>query len=79
MYKGYRARDVKGEELPVVKSENGLVSVVIGDSTGDIQVRYEETLVQKISDGITFLTLLGLAGGYGMVTYRKRVKKEKKI
>lgn len=72
MYKGYRAINDRGEELPVVKSDNGLVSVEIKDSVGKIQVGYEETFVQKVSDIITFLTLLGLVCGYGIVANKSK-------
>lgn len=59
MYKGYVAKNADGKSLPVMKSENGLVSVRIGDTLGRIQVWYEGTLIQKLSDIITLLTILG--------------------
>lgn len=58
MYKGYVAESGTGEFLPVVKSENGLVSVEIEDFIGDIRVWYRGTMIQKISDMITFLSIL---------------------
>ena len=64
MYKGYTAKTVEGEILPVTKSENGLVSVEISDSIGEIRVWYEGTLVQKIADMITLLTVLIFLCGY---------------
>lgn len=58
MYKGYAARNELGEELNAVKSENGLVSVELEDSIGEIRVWYQGTLIQQISDMITFLTII---------------------
>lgn len=58
MYKGYVAESGTGELFTVVKSDNGLVSVEIGDYTGDVWVWYRGTMVQKISDVITFLSIL---------------------
>lgn len=60
MYKGYVAESGNGEFLSVKKSENGLVSVEIEDYTGDVCIWYRGTMVQKISDVITFLSILVL-------------------
>lgn len=60
MYKGYAAKSESGKYLPVVKSENGLVSVEIGDYAGDIRVWYQGTAIQKISDAITLLSIIFL-------------------
>ena len=64
MYKGYAARNELGESLNVVKSENGLVSVELDNSVGEIRVWYQGTLVQRISDMITLLTILSFLCGY---------------
>lgn len=76
MYKGYAAMTTDGEYLPIVKSENGLVSVEIGNSIGDIKVWYQGTLVQKISDLITLITIISLLCGYRIIIYKLRRKKE---
>lgn len=76
MYKGYVAKNADGENLSIVKSENGLVSVEIGDSVGEVSVWYQGTLVQKISDMVTLLTILSFLCGYRIIVYKsKRVKK----
>ena len=58
MYKGYVAKNSKGDKFPVVLSENGLASIEVGDYEGDINVYYGGTLIQKVSDVITTITLL---------------------
>lgn len=58
MYKGYTAKKESGEAFSLVKSENGLVGIEIGDFVGNIQVWYQGTMVQRISDVITFLSIL---------------------
>lgn len=58
MYKGYTAKKESGEVFSLAKSENGLVSIEIKDYVGNIQVWYQGTLVQRISDVITFLSIL---------------------
>lgn len=58
MYKGYVAERGNGEFLSVKKSENGLVSVEIEDYIGDVCIWYRGTMVQKISDVITFISIL---------------------
>ena len=76
MYKGYVAKNADGENLPIVKSENGLASVEIGDSVGAVSVWYQGTLVQKISDMVTLLTILSFLCGYRIIVYKsKRAKK----
>lgn len=60
IYKGYVAENAKGIHFPIEKSNNGLVNVVLGDYVGDIQIKYQGTLVQKISDMITLITILGM-------------------
>ena len=76
MYKGYTALTAEGEYLPVVKSENGLVNVEIGELIGEFHVWYQETLAQKVSDMITFLTILSFLAGYRMWVYK--IEKSKK-
>lgn len=72
MYKGYMAETTDGEKLPISKSENGLVSVEIGDNIGEIKVWYEGTLVQKVSDIITFLTILSFLCRCRRAVYRSK-------
>lgn len=74
MYKGYAARNELGENLNVIKSENGLVSVELDDSVGEIRVWYQGTLVQRISDIITFLTILSFLCGYKIIR-KKNIEK----
>lgn len=74
MYKGYVAKTAKGEKLPVIKSANGLVSVEIGDSIGEIRIWYEGTMVQKIADMITFLTILSFFCGHKIASYKIKSK-----
>lgn len=73
MYKGYAARNSKGEDLPIVISENGLVSVEVGNNKGDIMVWYKGTLVQKMSDIITFLTILWCLCVYGKIKLKQKL------
>lgn len=74
MYKGYMAKTAEGERLPIIKSENGLVSVEIGDSIGEINVWYQGTLVQKITDMVTFLTILIFLCGYKIMNDKSKNK-----
>ena len=74
MYKGYAARSGSGEFLRVIKSKNGLVSVEIGDYVGDIQVWYQGTLVQRVSDIITLLTIFSFLCGYKIKNHKSKVK-----
>ena len=62
-YKGYHAyvTDTKGEtkELPVSLGKHGFTSVKIaGIREGMIKVLYSGTIIQKISDGITLISIL---------------------
>lgn len=76
MYKGYVAKNTAGENLPIVKSENGLVSVEIGESVGVVSIWYQGTLMQKVSDMITLLTILSFLCGCRIIVYKsKRAKK----
>lgn len=77
MYKGYAAKTSEGERLPVEISENGLVSVEVGDTAGEIYVWYEGTLIQRVADLITFLTLLVFMCKYRNNRYK--LKKQEKI
>ena len=76
MYKGYAAKSESGESLPVVKSENGLVSVEIGDYVGGIRVWYCGTLVQRVSDIITLLTIFSFLCGYRIANYKSKSRKK---
>lgn len=73
MYKGYTAEKESGENLLVKKSENGLVSVEIDDYEGTIRVWYRGTLVQKISDYITFVALIALVIGWRRFNRKRMV------
>lgn len=78
MYKGYVAKSESGESLPVVKSENGLVSVEIGDYVGNIRVWYQGTLIQRVSDIITLLTIFSFLCGYKIRNYKLKSSKKSK-
>lgn len=60
MYKGYGARDEEGNSVEVVKTENGLVGVKIGEGSSLLTVSYEGTGLQKVSDLVTAVCLAGL-------------------
>ena len=63
MYKGYIAYNVDtGEKIPVWRSENKLVTVQIpvSDEAQNYAIRYEETIVQQVTDIVSALTLLVL-------------------
>ena len=55
-YKGYEVR-IDGTELPVNKSNNGLVTVSVGQS-GRVEAYYAGTVVQKVSFYITIAGIL---------------------
>jgi hypothetical protein len=62
-YKGYRAELMNGEgnksELPVYSGAHGLTAVTInGIKEGTISVYYTGTIVQKIGDLITLITII---------------------
>ena len=64
-YKGYRAELMNGEEikpeLPVYSGAHGLTAVTInGIKEGTISVYYTGTIVQKIGDLITLITIIVL-------------------
>ena len=67
MYKGYAATLSNEERLEVVKTENGLVGISAGRIIGEVKVKYDGTLCQKLSDWITFISLLSI-----MVIFRCR-------
>lgn len=59
-YKGYVGVQKDGKHLIPTASENGLVCLDIEDYRGEMTIRYEETLCQKVSDIISLVTSLGL-------------------
>lgn len=76
MYKGYAAKDENGVYLNITKSKNGLVNVEIADTLGEIKVWYRGTLIQRISDIITVLTILVIVFLCGRNTYKSRANRE---
>lgn len=58
MYKGYIAQDKVGRKFPVMKSKNGLVSIEVGNYSGEIEVYYEGTRLQNLSNMITLITIM---------------------
>ena len=61
MYKGYCAMDVdSGNLVPVEISKNGLVEFESNKPNGEIEVWYEGTSIQKISEVISLLSIAAL-------------------
>ena len=57
-YKGYTAK-LNGENISVSESDNGLVQIPVNKS-GDINVYYGGTIIQKLSWIITLLSIVSL-------------------
>lgn len=72
-YKGYTAK-LNNEVLPVSESDNGLVQIST-NSSGDVQVYYEGTILQKTSWFITLFSVLCLCL-YIIMQRKKRVGHE---
>lgn len=76
MYKGYSAELAEdGTKLETAKSENSLVNVHVGDLEGNIRVYYGGTVCQKLSDIISFITLVMLVL-YNLKLQNRRKKEE---
>lgn len=68
-YKGYAAKLSDGRDLACDGSgKNGTVRVYPSGNTGEITVYYKGTAIQKISDIISILCLVGIA----IIAFRKR-------
>lgn len=76
MYLGYDViNETTGVTYEPVISENGLVEFTITDSSsGTVKIYYKGTILQKISVGISLVTLLGLIAVWGSQN-RKRNEK----
>lgn len=72
MYKGYTAKTLEGDRLEVAKTRNGLVGVEAGGRTGSFTVSYEGTWLQKLSDIVTIIAIMGMAYHF----YRRRRRKQ---
>ena len=73
-YKGYAARTPEGDSFYVDgKGINGLTRVYTGDYIGTFSVEYEGTIIQKLSDILSFQVALGWIL---IVTTFYRIKKE---
>ena len=73
-YKGYEAKTDDGTSVHLDgKGINGLVRVYTGTLTGKVTVRYEGTIIQKLSDIFSFQVILGLIL---IVCTIKSIKKE---
>ncbi len=60
-YKGYRAKDSKGNNLKVVTGENNLVRVIIpGGFSDEISVKFVSPIYWRISEIISLLSLAAL-------------------
>lgn len=62
-YRHYTAEDAAtGELLPLEKNEQNCLRVTVpAGYSGTVQVRYQPPLVWRLAEGVTLLTLLGLA------------------
>lgn len=73
-YRGYRAKELAGTDLTVVKDDNAFVGVVIPNGyEGDISVYYKEPFLWRISEIISILTILLIAGLYVRNTYVRNI------
>ncbi|RKM57839.1 hypothetical protein D6855_12375 [Butyrivibrio sp. CB08] len=60
-YRGYRAKDSKGNNFIVVRDSNAFVSVVLpAGYSGEITVYYKESVLWRISEIVSFLSVIGL-------------------
>lgn len=60
-YKGYAAKDANGNSFYVDGSGiNGLTRVYTGNYVGEITVKYEGTIIQKLADIFSFQVVLGI-------------------
>lgn len=73
-YKGYTAK-LNGENICVSESGNGLVEIAANKS-GNIQVYYGGTIIQKLSWIITLLSILGLCFYIFLSKRKRRVSNE---
>lgn len=74
-YKGYVA-NINGEKINTYKTTNGLVGIDIPNiENGNIYVRYEGTVVQKVSKLISLISIV-LFISWFIVIKRKKVKNE---
>jgi len=73
-YKGYTAK-LNGENICVSESGNGLVEIAANKS-GNIQVYYGGTIIQKLSWIITLLSILGLCFYIFLSRRKRRVSNE---
>lgn len=67
-YKGYQAK-MNGMDLPISESKNGLVQI-IADQSGQVEVQYAGTIIQKLGFYLTLLSIGGLI--IYVFLYRKR-------
>lgn len=74
-YKGYQAQTSSGSYLPISESENGLVQIEV-DQSGQIEVYYGGTWVQKVGWFVSILSILSLCL---FIFYQKKSEKLKQI
>lgn len=62
LYIGYTAELSDGTPLEVSRGDSGMVRVSLGDhASGEFILRYEGTTIQKVSGGVTIVTLAAFA------------------
>lgn len=74
-YPGYRAQDQDGNELPVIKGEDGLARVhFAAQEEGQIRVFFKERRLWRASELISLLSAAGLI--LWLAERKRREKKE---